>query len=466
MINIEQLEHVLKISYINEDGNIDFVNIQIPESEKYEWHYSKTSKSDPSIRSWDNKAVVKNKAKYLLSRTRVEEILAKQPQDIQDKIYAYNDPKKFFVDIEVNNDDEWPTPAVARHEITAISFSHKQLLCVMGTKKLTADEIKTIGNSINEYLATKNYLPVDFNYICYETEYDLLYTFFNKWIQKMPLITGWNFTEFDWAYLVARAKKLAIDPSVASPCGKLTGKLNLPMHRIVCDYMEIYKKWDRVVFKENNSLDYVAKAATGIGKISYNGTLADLYVSDFPKYIYYNAIDSVLVRLIDEKISTMNIMFKLAKVTKSEILRVFSPIAMTENVTICEFYKRGKVFTNDKREKATKEEYEGGYVFEPTPDLYSWIGIYDFASLYPSVMRQWNISPESYLGKLSIDELKTIERNPNYTYTASGAYFDNTKDSVFRTILDNLYAQRKSAKRTMEEIETEIDKLKELKSTL
>jgi len=467
MINIEQADSSLKISYFNEKGEIDMLSVQIPQNEYYEWYYAKTSKHDLHFKSWNNKPVIKNNSKFL-SSNRIKEFLAKQPEHVHERIYQYNMPKKFFVDIEVNNDDEWPEPSIARHEITAISFSHGQLLVVMGLNELSKSQVEEIEKSINEYLATKEYPPIEFRYIYYKTEYDMIFTFFNKWIQKMPLITGWNFVEFDWAYLVNRCKKLAIDPGVASPSKKLYGKNQLPMHRVVVDYMAIYKKWDRVVFKENNSLDYVATQATGLGKIKYNGTLADLYTTDFQKYIYYNAIDSVLVRLIDEKISTMDSMFSLAKVTKSEILNVFSPISMTENVMVTEFFKRGKVFTNERRKLTEKEEYEGAFVFEPIPDLLEWCASFDYASLYPSTMRQWNMSPESYLGKMDkklFDDPEFV-KDPNVIYSASGAMFDGKEDSVFRVILNNLYAKRREAKDAMETVELEMEELKRMKERL
>lgn len=462
MINIEQLNQILKVSYFNENGEIDFVNLQIPDSEMYEWNYSNTSKKDPIFKSWDGKPIVKNRTKYL-SNTRIEEFLINQPKEIHDKIYAYNEPKKFFVDIEVKNDDEWPKPSIARHEITAISFAHKQLLCVFGTKPLSGEQIKTIENRINEYLATKNYQPIEFNYIYYKTEYDMLYTFFNKWIQKMPLITGWNFVQFDWAYLINRCRNLAIDPGSASPSNKLVGRDELPLHRVVCDYLEIYKKWDRVIFKENNTLNYVAEQATGLKKIQYNGTLQDLYESDYMQYIYYNAIDSILVRLIDEKISTMSTFLKLGKITKCETVRVFSPISMTESVLTREYYKRGLVFPKQDKNKPSKSDYEGAFVFEPKKGLYEWVSSFDFASLYPSIMRQWNMSPESYIE--NIDKIPQ-QLDETISYASSGATFNISNDSAFRVILTDFYGQRKNAKKKMEAVELEIDELEHMKKAL
>jgi DNA polymerase elongation subunit (family B) len=54
-----------------------------------------------------------------------------------------------------------------------------------------------------------------------ETEYELMTILFNDLIPKMPIITGWNFIKYDWVYFVTRARKLGINPEVASPSGKL-----------------------------------------------------------------------------------------------------------------------------------------------------------------------------------------------------------------------------------------------------
>lgn len=460
MINIEQIDKNLKVSYFDENGDVAYQIIPIPPEEFYEWVPHQIGKADTSYTSWDGKQVQKKKA-FFLNKWRIEEILASQPDYIKEKIYSYNQPKKFFVDIETEVDDEWPKPSVARHKVTAISFAHNDILVVLGTKPLTAVQIKNIESKINDYITSHKFPPIKFSYIYYKSEYDMLYSFFNKAIQKMPLLTGWNFINFDWAYLINRCRNLAIDPAVASGNGKLVGREELPVHRVVVDYMEIYKKWDTVVFKENNSLQYVATAVLGMGKIPYNGTLQDLYESDFEQYVYYNGVDSILVKLIDEKLSTMSTYLKLGNITKVEANRAFSPIAMAESVIAREFYSRMKIFPTLKSRNINRSDYEGAFVFPPVKGIYDWVASFDFASLYPSIMRQWNMSPESYLGKSD----KKPDRN-DITYSASGAYFYDGEDSAFRTVLTDFYGRRKAAKKEMGIVNQEIEELKKMKEQL
>jgi DNA polymerase elongation subunit (family B) len=282
-----------------------------------------------------------------------------------------------------------------------------------------------------------------------------LYTLFEKWFKKMPLITGWNFVGFDWKFLINRAKRLGIDPARCSVNGQLKGDDCFPMHKVIVDYLELYKKWDRVIkIKENNKLDTVALAALGVSKIKYNGTFMDLYNTDFETYIYYNAVDTFLVYLIDKKLKTMQTFLMLGNVTRVEAQKAFSPIWMTEAIVTREFYKRKRVVAEIK--KATKNgSFEGAYVKQPIPGLYEAVASFDFASLYPSAMRQWNISPESYKGK-------NVDLKEGWIKTASGAVFDNAQDSVMRNILTNFYGKRKESKKKSFELEKEIDYLQQI----
>jgi len=456
MIDIEQLPGVLKISRFNEDGMTVFENISIPDSERFEWEYALRLKDvDSSWRSWDNRAIKKSK-KPMLSRYRIEEFLYGLPDDVKERIYQPNRPRVWFCDIEVEvTDDGFPEPSNAPNRITTICFAHGQKAFVLSIKPLEQEEVKDIEKSVNEYFGKYN-AEFSVKFISFENEYEMLYVFFNKYIQQMPLITGWNFVNFDWQYLVNRCKRLNIDPMVASPSRKFVDKDTIPQHRPVVDYMKIYAKWDnKVDVKESSKLDYVADQVLKLTKIKYNGTLKDLYEKDFKKYVFYNIVDTLLVLYIDKEISVMGTYLSLANIARVELLGAFSPIRMTETLLIRQFYDRNKVLIR-KGELEEGKPYEGGFVKDPVPGMYQWVVAYDFASLYPTTMRQFNISPETYLGKRSDVE------GPDYIRTATGAVFDATTDSVSRNFLTDLFNRRVKSKEEAKEIEKAIEKLKNL----
>jgi DNA polymerase elongation subunit (family B) len=454
MIDIEQQDGSLKISYFNEQGEVEIDKIDIPSDQMFEWDYCVgNDKPFPGVLSWDDKPVKKRRARYL-SKWRIEEFLNSLPAERTERIFSSHGPKKFFLDIEVEVGDEWPKPDTAKFPVTAITFCNGNRLVSMGTRPLTAQQIMKIKQRITDHLKEE----IDFNYLYFKTEYDMLVSFFYKAIQKMPLLTGWNFIGYDWTYLINRCKRLNIDPSPASPSHRLVGDIQLPMHRLVVDYLDVYKKWDRVIdVKENNTLDFVAKAALGVPKVKYNGTLQELYENDFESYIFYNAVDTKLVEMIDRKLNTLQTFLTLGNITRVEANRAYSPIWMAEGAMAREFQRRGRVFPKTENSKKKREKYEGAFVVEPKTGLYEWVASFDFASLYPSIMRQWNISPESYLRNVSDPSEANLETE---IVTSSGAVFRKDRDSVFRTILTEYYGKRKVAKKTYMEIEGEIEELK------
>lgn len=453
MIDIEQKDSTLTISYFDENGDVALDRIVVPSEEMFEWEYcTGTDKPFPGVLSWDGKPVKKKRTKFL-SKWRIEEFLLSLPAERTANINSANTPKKFFIDIEVFVADEWPKPELAKTPVTAITFCHGDKIISMGTKQLTAEQIFNIKKKIEDHIDRK----VDFNYLFFKTEYDMLSSFFLKAVQKMPLLTGWNFIGFDWTYLINRCKRLNIDIAPSSPTYKLNGDLQFPAHRLVVDYLDVYKKWDRVIdIKENNTLDYVAKAALGIPKIKYPGTLQDMYENDFETYIFYNAVDTKLVEMIDAKINTMQTFLTLGNITKVEANRAFSPIWMAEAAMARENWLRGRVFPKTEKMTKKREAYEGAFVVDPKTGLYEWVASFDFASLYPSIMRQWNISPESYLYNVGKDEEIDTAK---YIKASSGAVFKKDQDSVFRTILADYYGKRKVSKKTYMEIEEEIEQL-------
>jgi DNA polymerase elongation subunit (family B) len=446
----------LRISYFDKNGEIAYKELPLQQKDAFTWGYARgTDKPEPGIMSWNLRAVRKERS-LRLNRYRIEEIFYDRAKELEE-VFEFNVPKKYIIDIETEVTDGFPDPEFALNKVTAISIVNctDKAVTVLALKELTAAEQDAIGRDVNEHFKKFNDKWV-FRYFKFDSEYDMLYTFFAKFIHKMPCITGWNIRGFDWPYLVNRCERLKIDPAISSVSNTLIGKDKLPQHRLIVDYLEIVKKWDRVIkIKENYKLDHIGEQATGIGKIKYNGSFKDLYEQDYNKFIFYNAVDSVLVYYIDKKLNTLTTLFKLAEVDRVEVNRVFSPVSVQEALMGREFYKRGKIFVEEERNQEQKH-FEGAYVKEPVIGFHNWVACYDFASLYPNTMMQFNISPEAYKGKSLDGKPKEGE-----IITANNNIFDATQDSVLRTILQDLYSKRKATKKKMLDINKEIAKLEE-----
>lgn len=454
MIDIEQMNDRLRISHFGKEGEIAFKDIAIPKSEKFKWDLAGSERRDPNYLSWDGKPVKKTFS-HFLSKYRIEEFLSSLPSEVTGEIYEFNYPEVWFCDIEVEVGESFPDPAIAELRVLTIALvdSKRNKIYVLGIKNDPIDS-SLLRNKINKYFE-KYQLQMDFEYIHFKSEAEMLMTFMEVWVKKIPLLTGWNFVGFDWKYIINRCKRMGIDPAKSSYNGTLKGEEEIPQHKVIVDYLDLYKKWDRVVkIKENNKLDTVANQVLGLTKVKYNGTFMDLYTSDYSTYVYYNAVDTVLVYLIDKKIKTMQTFLMLANITRVEALKAFSPIWMTEIVLAREFFRNKRVVAEIK--KGSKDQaFEGAYVKQPAIGLHEFIATFDFASLYPSTMRQWNISPEMYKGK-------NVDLKEGWIKTASGAVFDNSQDSVMRTLLTKFFNKRKESKNMSFEIAKEIDQLKKI----
>ena len=460
IIDIENKGESLKVSYYTPEGDVAYLDLPILERVRFVW--KKASPTDKSqVKGWTtwDGFPVKTSRTQRYDRFRITEILDAYDKKITAPLWEYQTPKKYWVDIEVeitdNKSDALDTSKVANRILTLAIASSEGKILVMGLQKLDPSRILAIERKVNEYFK-KFDSKWTFNYRSFESEFDLIYSFM-KLMHKMPLISGWNWFGYDWPYLANRARKLGIDPKIASPSGVLISKKQLPQHVLMVDYLEIYKKWDKVIeIKEQNSLVYVAQAACGIGKVKYTGSLKDLYENDFENYIFYNAVDSCLLDYIDHKINTITTFFKIAKVTGVEISRALSPVWTTEVLMLRKFWDRKKIILYEQRDVETRK-FEGAFVKMPLKGLHEWIALWDFSSLYPSIMRQFGISPEIYKGK------NLESPPPDAIITSSGAcfYAEPGEEPILREVLTTLYGLRKEAKGKYTECENKIEELKQ-----
>jgi DNA polymerase elongation subunit (family B) len=311
-------------------------------------------------------------------------------------------------------------------------------------------------------------------------EKEMLKYLFETLIPKMPVISGWNFLDYDWTFLVNRCRKIGLKPEVSSPTGKLHNifgtPYEVPAHRLIVDYMEIWKKPYNTFVKvrESNSLDWVSNHLFKLKKVSYDGGLQDLYNNDFVKYVFYNAVDTMLVRMIHEKTKLLDIIFAMANLSKIRLCdfaykNLNATLVSTEGFLREEFReKKDIVFCQDYDEEET-ESIAGGYVKSPQKGLQEWVATFDFASLYPTTQIQNNIAPETFRGF-------QIKDNPEYCdfygtiqkidaddiICVNGAVFSKD-ESVTVGFLKSVYKQRKYNKNLMN---VENDKEKNLRNEL
>lgn len=391
-----------------------------------------------------------------MNKFSVAEFIENLPDADRSEITALNFPQVQSIDIETEVIDGFPNPNVARERITTIAVSFEDLsTVVMGWKPLSRESEKAVFDGHREYL--KDFGEWSFRYVAFKNEYEMMYAFVHKVLPACSVVIGWNTDWFDWPYIVNRCARLNIDIAGASPSRrthpmrtKEGAEFPVPYHIGLIDYLTIYKKWDRTVkVKESNSLDFVSNAVLGVTKLKYAGTLQQLYEEDYDKYVLYNAIDSALVLLIHHRLRTVNAAFSVAAYCNLSIYKSSSPVALTEALMWKGFYERGMVI-GDRRVDKPKGEYEGAYVKNPVPGMYKAVACYDFASLYPSIMRQFNISPESYVRKAPDDREKMAEEGLIVSVTGA-AYRRET--SVTKGLLTKLYAERKGHKKTHLEIE-------------
>jgi len=459
IVDVENNYNSLRVSYINKDGKISLKTFDLPELTTWAICPDSDRAKDPIMKNWNGKSVKKIKTKKM-NKWDLAEFIELLPNDDKAELTALNFPKVQAIDIETEVIDGFPDVNVARERITCISIAQEDnSVLVLGWKPLTKDQEKKIFDNVRSYL--KDFGEWNFKYVNFPDEFNMLFTFITKILPKCTVVIGWNFLNFDWAYIVTRCNKLGIDVSQASPVGKLQYKTNIPYHIGMFDYLEVYKKIpNSIQIKESNKLDFVANGFLGVTKLHYHGSLQELYENDYDTYVMYNAIDSCLVTLIHTKTRLLNALISQANKCNLSMYRAYSPISLTELLLWKGFWDKDLVIAEPKQD-IPRGAFEGAYVRDPIKGIHRGVACYDYASLYPSIMRQFNISPESFIEKThSNDKLTAYKEDQKYIVTASDSVFDNTKDSVLKEILTSLYAERKWNKARFLAIELKLNELK------
>ena len=441
----------LLVSYYDPNGQVAFIRKYIHDIDQFNWVFTP---SPTEHRNWDNRFLKKAKNKWL-SRFRLEELIQERfSQEELGLIYSNQGPKKYYLDIEIQlTSNEFPDPAKAAMPVNLITFVNEDNVCyVMSTMKdLDTAVVSQLETEVNEYFSAHNQ-SFSLKYLFFETEDALMSTFFHKVLPKIPFFTGWNVIGFDWVYLINRAKRLGIDSMENMPSEKLIGQSKMPLHVGLLDYMEVFMNTKPYKVVENYKLDYIANLVLGTTKLHSDYATMLEAQQDVENFVKYNIIDTILIKLIEDKLGLLDVAFSISQLAKVDVSKVFSAVYITETLMCREFLSRGKLMASDRRDIESEATYDGAFVATPVPGYYKNVSCFDFASMYPNIQIQFNISPDSFIGKFN-----PAQEVPQETiFTKNDTIFTNKFDSAARTILKGLYSERFETKAKIKSLEDEL----------
>ncbi len=373
------------------------------------------------------------------------------------------DPKLirvFNIDIETSAENGFPDIESADQEILAISIkdSYSGRITVFGARQFDNNDPQV-------------------DYMHFKTEDSMLKAFLRYWMENYPdVITGWNVQLFDIPYIVRRFDRVLGEgfTRYLSPYKLIsTREIYIKGRRqIACDlrgistldYLELYRKFT-YTNQESYRLDHICFVELGERKLDHSeyDTFKEFYEKDWQKFVEYNIHDVRLVDKLDEKMKLLDLAFTMAYDAKVNYEDVFSQVRMWDNYIYCELLKR-KIAIPPKKEATKNAKYAGAYVKEPIPGFYDWVVSFDLNSLYPHLIMQYNISPETLretrCASASVEGFlnKTVQLDPEYSTCANGAQYRKDVHGFLPEMMQKMYDSRVIFKKKMIEAKKEYEK--------
>lgn len=454
----------LGISYITDNGTRQILNKNVS---KFKTYY-KTPQG--KYTNWDgDKCDIKwtDKPSIFDIKTYLEEM----PEENKKLLQGKTPPRLYSFDIEIDIVDDFPEASEAKYPISTISIASPECnVIVLGTKDFNENDKAILQQRFEQYMYSSEFfkgLNLPKPYILYykfSNEHDMIEYFLKNIVSKVPIMAGWNSIIFDWQYIQNRINGYYPDLSIrmGSCNGTVIFKkyedmkgnkisLTMPCHTLILDMMDVINTFDTVVMsiKESLSLDYIAYESLKMHKIKYDGDLKKLYEQDYGTYVFYNAIDSILVQLIDKRFKTLLNIYTQALYCREKIGSCFSKIALTEALFFNYFYEHDIKVVPEFNELQDRGTLIGAYVCQPVSAKHNFICCNDFASLYPSVIITCNISVENFVGGFYDNEMLKKYRDKSKYIIVGGVVYENKGTSekpklgdLVRTCLDEETLQK------------------------
>ena len=391
--------------------------------------------------------------------------------------YDISQIKIAYIDIEVGSENGFPDPENASEVVTAITFKIGKNCYVFGCGNYQHDR-------------------KDVFYLKCSSEQELLEKFFKMWDQESPdIVTGWNIDTFDIPYLVNRAKQLFDEKKnpyrLLSPWRRLReykmfgmGGRELQTYEIygveTLDYLAMYRKFT-YINQESYRLDHIAFVELNERKLDYSeqGSLHLLYKNDYQKFIDYNIKDVELVEQLENKMKLLEMVISLAYLSKVNYGNTFGQVRMWDTL-IYNHLLRKNIVIPPKRHTSKSSQFEGAYVKDPLVGAHNWVVNFDLNSLYPHLIMQYNLSPETIVAdelprdleeiKMSVPSVENLVNRTvplknlkkyKLTFTPNNVFYRTDKQGFLPELMEQMYNDRVKYKKLMIDTKKKLEKEKD-----
>ena len=385
-----------------------------------------------------------------------QHINQKFPTDID---YNMSMMKIYTIDIEVACENGFPDVQASAEEMLCLTikdFNTKKII-TWGTREFTP--------------------PEDVEYRVFWTEQEMLQDFHKWWTENTPdIITGWNNNLYDIPYICRRMERVLGEKwkKSLSPWNRVIDREFIVQGRkqiaydicgvSILDYLDLYKKFT-YTNQESYRLDHIAMVELDDKKLDHSEyeNFKDFYTSDWQRFVEYNIHDVDLVDKLEDKMKLIELAVTMAYDAKVNFEDVYSQVRMWDTLIYNDLKKRN-IVVPPRQSTKKDEKYAGAYVKEPKPGMYDWVVSFDLNSLYPHLIMQYNISPETLVDErhptVTVDKLlnQEIDIDGDYAVCANGAQYRKDIHGFLPEIMQRIYDERTIFKKYMLTAKQEYEK--------
>lgn len=305
-------------------------------------------------------------------------------------------------------------------------------------------------------------------------------------ISQHDVICGWNSAKFDLPYIKSRADQLGVKHNWQE----------IVHVDMMLRLIKLFASISGLLGLNGFSLNEVSRVFLKDSKVKFDGKIIDLYHNDFEKFKEYNIKDVSLLYELDIKISCLALMIKECEWTGT-FLNNFYIGEILDNYILKEAKKKGVLLhskpTYNELLANKALEVRGGYVMTPAPGRYDNVRVFDFKSMYPSIMITWNIGEDSlnyelskkgqsafakFLGERKVEDVdineftsflekqkKKLDPEDKHFQAANNVFFSKEHKSLIPGLVQELLDQRKVYKKKLDSLEIDTDDYRTARAT-